>query len=157
MSRETLGTPRQGSWLLAWLAGTLVTLGLTLTALLLWISAISNSNPPAGGGGDTLMMTLYAAPYFAAGIGVTCFLVITIMTLAEARSPKPPAAWLLAGLFANAPAALVIWGLSNFGDCFDRCDKIDTLQTVAPSMCFYTFGILGTLAIYRVRRGAWHQ
>lgn len=154
MNGDAPRTRRQASWLLTWLGGTAVTLVLVQAALLVWMHAISGSAAP--GDSDPTLITLYSVPYFAVAIGVTNFLAVAIMALAERRKPKPLAVWLVAGLIANAPAAFVAWGLSNMGDCFDRCVQTSALQDAAPALCFYAFGLLGTFAMYRFRHGNWH-
>lgn len=155
MNRDAPGTRKQGSWLMAWLAGSLVALGLTLVALLVWVSALSNAQPAGGIGGDTLLTTLYATPYLAVAMGVTIFLLITLAMLAERRASRPFLFWLVLGLAATTPFAFVVWALQHLGDCFESCRQSSELWTIPPVLVAYAVGISGAAAAFRLRHGSW--
>ncbi|MDF2384350.1 hypothetical protein JMG10_22960 [Nostoc ellipsosporum NOK] len=155
MNRDAPGTRKQGSWLVAWLGGSLVALGLTLAALLAWMSARSNSQPAGGVGGDTPLTTLYATPYLAVAMGVTLFLLITLAMLAERRASRPLLFWLVLGFAATTPLAFVVWALQHLGDCFEDCRQSSELWTIPPVLAAYAFGMSGAAAAFRLRHGNW--
>ena len=154
MNRDAPGTRKQGSWLMAWLGGSLVALGLTLVALLGWMSALSYSNT-SGFAGDPILMTFYAAPYLAVAAGFTFFLVIMIMALAEIRTPRPLSAWLFAALFAIAPAAFVVFGLLLLGDSAPDAPPTSDPAILWPPLGVLAFGLCGGAVAFRIRHRSW--
>jgi len=149
--------PARGPWWLAWLIGAAVPLLLGTLAITLWmgISAAGDDHAVAWSAGEWILAFLHTLMLGAIAALPTALLLIGLMALAERRTRKPLLLWLVLGLVATTPFAFLVWGLSNMGDCFERCDEISTLQSLTPALCFYAFGLLGTLIAYRVRHGAW--
>jgi hypothetical protein len=155
MSEAVLPNPRP--WWQAGVCGALVPMLLGVTLLVGW-SVVSSLETGEIEISPAILVTIlvFTLSYCALIAFPTAFLLIGMMMLAERRTPKPLALWLLLSLIATAPIAAFVWLVSHMGDCFnDRCRAIGELQMSAPALIAFGFGLLGAAVARRVRHGVW--
>lgn len=139
----TLTRSAGGSWLRAWLLGALppfaIAAPIAVIAREVVTYALDRGHLPtldAGWLGDVASLVLIVASVALAIQGT----VIAVMAVAERSGPKPPPAWLLAGVVATTPLILyMLW----------PNQPVHMLYVLSV----YALGMIGAAAGRRIRHG----
>jgi hypothetical protein len=150
MSGHDLRQP-SGSLPFAWLGGALAAAMFALVAHLGLIAVLAS---PAALSASLQMLPAFLL-YALAIDGVTMLVLVGIMAFLESgNSPRPFRTWLVAGLVATTPLALVGFLLANLGDPVEGAPQFDYRTFLAPAF-FYACGLIGAATAFRIRHGSW--
>ncbi|MFS2109148.1 hypothetical protein ACCC88_05655 [Sphingomonas sp. Sphisp140] len=158
MSDVGPGTRAQGSWLLAWLAGAGAALLpglLVMSALVQWYAVEAPDNTAEGLDGWIRTLAVLYLP-LAVVVLLSALCLVAMAALAERDTAKPATLWCLLGLIATTPSAFFLWMMQHLAKCPGSCGAVSEFHYAWPGLLTYVFGLLGTLAAYRVRHGVWH-
>ncbi|MCW3849369.1 hypothetical protein OF829_19185 [Sphingomonas sp. LB-2] len=154
---EAPSLPAPRPLLLAVLAGGLAAHLLGAMLIESWMSAANAATLPQpawtlAGYASSVSIVLTQLAF----VGIPCVVLFAIaMAIAERREAKPLPAWLLAGLFATSPFALVLWIAMHMGDCFGKCAPVTAAAYLVPLLWIYGVGLLGATIAYGVRHWRW--
>jgi hypothetical protein len=133
----------------AWLGGTLAT---ALFAVLVHLGLIAAMTT-----GNALAASLSILPSFMLYAVVVIAMLVAVMGFAEASGTRRSLrAWLLAGLAVSSPLALLGLALANMGDPIEGAPQFDYRTLLAPAF-FFTCGLVGGAAAFRIRHRSWRQ
>jgi len=135
----------------AWLGSTIAA---ALFALVAHVGLIAAMASPGAASASLQVLPSFLL-YAVAITGVTMLALVGIMAFRETgNAPRPLGAWLVAGLLATTPLALLGLGLANMGDPVAGAPTFDWRTLLAP-LFFYACGLVGAATAYHIRHRSW--
>jgi hypothetical protein len=136
-----------GSLFLAWLGATL---GTGLCTTLLYFGLVIALNR-----GDDAVTILWVVPYFFAAAAAEMLALTLFMGFVEmGGTPRSGRAWLIGGLIAACPLALIGFAIANMGDRMEGAPPFDYVTLWVPALVLAA-GLAGAAAGFRVRHRSW--
>ncbi|NYT39260.1 hypothetical protein HZY97_00685 [Sphingomonas sp. R-74633] len=145
---------RSGSWARAWIVGAFVpfAIGTTLSLVIeAWRGLSSEQGLDFADWSPGILPFAMLTATIASAVAL-CF--VLLARFAERRGPRPLHVWLLLGIAAATPIALLFEGFMAV-EPFERWE-ITIWSYLLPALYLYIASMIGALTAWRVRRGAWH-